>query len=355
MIKKEICERVLTIGPSWINPKGGIAQVLNTYAKTLYQPFNFVVTTKGGNFPKVLLQFLIAICVFFAKILHKNCKIVHIHSASYKSFYRKQVFIYIAKALGKKVVLHIHGAELKNFADIHHKRVRRTLAKCDTIIVLSQSWKDWFEQEFKHPNIIVIKNVIDVPVKKQKTLIDTNHRFSLLFLGILGQRKGIYDLLEVINKYKCEFEGKLLLIIGGNGEVESVIDYIRKNSLENIVHYKGWVSGTEKIKLFNSVDSLILPSYNEGLPISIIEAMSYGLPIISTPVGGIPEIVSNGENGLLVKPGNQEELYQAIRLLMDDARLLENMGRVSKQKAKGHLPENVGKELCLMYEQLLNN
>ena len=138
--------------------------------------------------------------------------------------------------------------------------------------------------------------------------------FTLLFLGLLGKNKGIYDLLECIRDHKVEFQGKLKLYIGGNGEIEHVKQLIKEYGIADIVIFEGWVSGDKKIELLNKSDAYILPSYKEGLPISILEAMSYGMPIISTPVGGIPEIVSNGENGYLVEPGNKEDIYNNTAL-----------------------------------------
>ena len=100
------------------------------------------------------------------------------------------------------------------------------------------------------------------------------------------------------------------------------------------------------------MDAYILPSYNEGLPISILEAMSYSLPIISTAVGGIPEILKNGENGFIMEPGDKEAIYRAIHTLMGDERLRAQMGEKSFEKVRTHLPGYVEKQLRELYDSL---
>ena len=100
-----------------------------------------------------------------------------------------------------------------------------------------------------------------------------------------------------------------------------------------------------KVAVFNNADVFILPSYNEGLPISILEAMSYGKAIISTSVGGIPEIVKQNENGLLIEPGNLEQIEQSINNLLEHPELINEFGAISEQLVQKYLPHFVLKEL----------
>ena len=243
----------------------------------------------------------------------------------------------------------MHAGRFAVFYQQHRYAVRKVVDKSDVIIALSEFWKEYFKKEFPTKRVEIIKNVISAPkVHKQQTSY-----FTLLFLGLLGKNKGIYDLLECIRDHKVEFQGKLKLYIGGNGEIENVKQLIKEYGIADIVIFEGWVSGDKKIELLNNSDAYILPSYKEGLPISILEAMSYGMPIISTPVGGIPEIVSNGENGYLVEPGNKEDIYKAIISLLNDSDLRNRMGNVSLSRVGEHLPEYVEKQLETLYDSLL--
>ena len=341
--------KILTIGIDYRVVRGGVAAVENVYS-TFYQPFNHVTTTVTNGQVKKLLVLCKAILQFlYWMLFHPEIKIVHVQGSVGASFWRKAIFIYIAKFFHKKVVWHMHAGRFAVFYQQHRYAVRKVVDKSDVIIALSEYWKEYFKNEFPTKRVEIIKNVISAPVvHKQQT-----GYFTLLFLGLLGKNKGIYDLLECIRDHKEEFQGNLKLYIGGNGEIEHVKQLIKEYGIADIVIFEGWVSGDKKIELLNKSDAYILPSYKEGLPISILEAMSYGMPIISTPVGGIPEIVSNGENGYLVEPGNKEDIYKAIMSLLNDADLRNRMGRISLSRVGEHLPEYVEKQLETLYDSLL--
>ncbi len=342
-------KNILTIGIDYRVVRGGVAAVENVYS-TFYQPFNHVTTTVTNGQVKKLLVLCKAILQFlYWMLFHPEIKIVHVQGSVGASFWRKAIFIYIAKFFHKKVVWHMHAGRFAVFYQQHRYAVRKVVNKSDVIIALSEYWKEYFKNEFPTKRVEIIKNVISAPrVHKQQT-----GYFTLLFLGLLGKNKGIYDLLECIRDHKVEFQGKLKLYIGGNGEIEHVKQLIKEYGIADIVIFEGWVSGDKKIELLNKSDAYILPSYKEGLPISILEAMSYGMPIISTPVGGIPEIVSNGENGYLVEPGNKEDIYKAIISLLNDSDLRNRMGSVSLSRVGEHLPEYVEKQLETLYDSLL--
>lgn len=342
-------KNILTVGIDYRVVRGGVAAVENVYS-TFYQPFNHVTTTVTNGQVKKLLVLCKAILQFlYWMLFHPEIKIAHVQGSVGASFWRKAIFIYIAKFFHKKVVWHMHAGRFAVFYQQHRYAVRKVVNKSDVIIALSEYWKEYFKNEFPTKRVEIIKNVISAPrVHKQQT-----GYFTLLFLGLLGKNKGIYDLLECIRDHKVEFQGKLKLYIGGNGEIEHVKQLIKEYGIADITIFEGWVSGDKKIELLNKSDAYILPSYKEGLPISILEAMSYGMPIISTPVGGIPEIVSTGENGYLVEPGNKEDIYKAIISLLNDSDLRNRMGSVSLSRVGEHLPEYVEKQLETLYDSLL--
>lgn len=342
-------KNILTIGIDYRVVRGGVAAVENVYS-TFYEPFNHVATVVDYGQVKKLFAFFKAYGLFWKWMLfHKEIKIVHVHGSSYASFWRKRIFINLAKMFGKKVVFHCHGSEFQRFTSLHHNAVKKTLNKCDCIIALSESWKQWFEKTIHHKNVVVIKNVIALPHINKIS----HDKFVMTFLGRLCKRKGIYDLMEVLTNHKAEFDGKVKFLFGGDGDVEQVKEIIKENGLENIAEYEGWVNGDKKEQLLNMADAYILPSYNEGLPISVLEAMSYSLPIISTTVGGIPEILKNGENGFIMEPGDEKAIYNAIRTLIEDKELCAKMGEDSLEKVKAHMPSYVEKQLHDLYSSLI--
>jgi glycosyltransferase involved in cell wall biosynthesis len=130
-------------------------------------------------------------------------------------------------------------------------------------------------------------------------------------------------------------------------------ELIKKHQIEDIVEFIGWVTGEEKKRVLNGADVFILPSYNEGVPISILEAMSYGKPIIATNVGGIPEIVIMNKNGLLIDPGKPDQIEKAINTLLENPELVKEFGENSEKMIQKHLPHSVIKELEENYKSIL--
>ncbi len=338
--------KVITIGCKYNPPKGGIAQVLYNYKKHVFPEFKCITNSGQGNAIFKLWKAVSALIqLFFTLLFNKQIKIVHIHTASYNSFRRSAWFVRLGKAMNRKVILHIHGGGFKDFYQTTPQYVSKVLNQCDCIIALSPKWQDFFKSISTCPMIEIVDNVIAPP-----TILDVKKdtdKIHLLFLGLITEQKGIFDLLEVLSEHKDEFEGKIVLHIGGNGKVDKLKEFIHTKGLQNIVIYEGWVSGEKKIQMFNISDVFILPSYTEGLPVSILEAMSYGLPILSTPVGGIPEVV-NESNGILFEPGNKNEIYDSIlKLINSDI----NSATIKEQSLK-YLPENIKSQLDAIYQQL---
>ena len=350
MINKETSKLILTIGCQWKRPKGGIAVVLNSYSR-IFPKFNIIVNSNGKNAIANLLQLLYSLVMTTFRLLFcKSIRIVHIHTASYNSFKRSALFISLAKFFKRKVVIHIHGGGFKEYYEKNTSFVHKNLLKCDTIVALTEYWKEFFKGlGFK--NVIVVPNIVDSPIIQEKKYHDD--KVHILYLGLITKAKGIYDLLDVINEHKVEFDGKITLHIGGNGETTTIQNIIKEQNLSDIVKFEGWVSGEKKVELLNNTDVFILPSYTEGLPISILEAMSYKLPVISTPVGGIPEVVKDEENGFLITPGDKKALYNTIIKLATDKEQRMSMGELSYKKVQPHFPENVSARLENIYKELL--
>ena len=218
----------------------------------------------------------------------------------------------LSKLLGRKVILHIHGGGFKDFYKTNPRIIRKILEIADCLIVLSGSWKKFFESITKKPLICVVPNPVVLPSNEDLDRREHSPLLRLLFLGLLDQQKGIYDLLQVLADHKEEFEGRVLLNVGGNGDVAIFENTVKKMGLEKLVIFHGWVSGDKKKELLLNSDVFILPSYVEGLPMAILEAMTYGLVIVSTTVGAIPEVISQ-DYGYLIAPGDQEALLDSLR------------------------------------------
>lgn len=346
----DLSKHVLMIGIDYKNPRGGIASVLAIYA-TLFPQLNFIRSSVAGTrFQKMLIALGCYCRLLWTFCFNKNIKIVHIHVSSDASFWRKRIVIYLAKRWNKRIVFHCHSGRFKEFRSKNIIAVDYTLQMCDVIVALSEEWKDYF-QSIGCKNVVIIHNVIDVPMH-----IDVNRKdkiIHILFLGLISHNKGVYDIVKVIATHQQEWRNKVIFHVGGNGETDILQSQLKQNGIEDIVKFEGWVSNHKKILLLNQADIYILPSYKEGVPISILEAMSYKIPIITTPVGGIPSIVVDGVNGLIVKPGDCDAMYEALNKLINDPLLCKKMGEEGFQKSRAYFPNIVEKQLEELYMNLI--
>ena len=351
MLSKEISNKVLTIGCEYDPPKGGVAQVMYTYSKEVYPEFHCITNSGNGGAIKKLWQMAAGwMKTAFTLLFCRNIEIVHIHTASYNSFKRSTYFVSLAKWFKKKVVLHIHGGGFKEYYKTNPEWIKKELLRADYVIALTDIWKQYYQNELGLPHVATVNNIISNPTIDA---VEHDGRLHLLFLGFIVDAKGIFDLAEVIKENKNEWDGKLLLHVGGSHEVERLQRFIKENGLENLIQYEGWVSGDKKTYLLNLMDAYILPSYTEGLPISILEALSYGKPVITTPVGGIPEVV-NEKNGYLFTPGERQAMYEIINGIIENPQEMRVKSKNAKLSVERNFPTNIAVVLESVYKELLS-
>jgi glycosyltransferase involved in cell wall biosynthesis len=353
MITKHLSQQILTLGVSK-STYGGMTAVLKSYEKG-FDGMRFIPTWRLGNkLVKAFYAFQAIVRLYIVLLFDKRIKLLHIHAAANASFYRKAVFIKIGHKFHKKIILHEHAADFKEFFEQSNdkKRIIDTINSCDKLIVLSQSWKTYFaEIGVGEEKIVVLNNIVFPPIK-QKTRVQDG-KLHLLYLGEISYRKGIYDLLNVLVANKEQFQNTISLRIGGNLVDGDIADFIKTKNLLSWVQYEGWVSGDKKTECLEWADVYILPSYNEGLPVAILEAMSYSHPVISTNVGGIPELLKSQYNGILIQPGNLEQIENAISYFVAHPDKIEKYGNNAYNSVKPYFPESVFSQLKEIYSDLL--
>ncbi len=325
-------KQIIITGP---DSQGGITSVIKMHLENgLKDKVIFMPSYKGGTTLFKIFYF-IGFLFNFACLLstNKHIRLIHIHSSSHGSFIRKFFVTYLSKIFRKKVMFHIHGSRFEvyfNDANNFLKMiVRKTLEKADVVIVLSKEWKKRIISMCGQRNVKILYNPTfkkDIKEKKSK-------KVNVLFMGRVGHRKGVYDILKAA---KLIQNSNVQINIYGDGEIDKVKNIVKENKISTKVKVNGWISGDDIEKAYNKSDIFILPSYNEGLPMSILEAISYGLPVISTNIDGIPEAVHDNINGYLIKPGDYKALAEKIDLLAHNAELRTEMGlqslNISKNK-----------------------
>ena len=349
--------QVLFIGPQFENHRGGIGAVLDTYRQHADE-FKFLPSydARFGRMKNNGLFLITLFRLFFKLLLDRQIKIVHIHGASKGSFYRKYLVFLLSKyVFRKKLVYHLHSGEFHIFYEKSgsyiKKRIHHLAENVDLFICLSNHWYQFLSTHFKPKKLIILNNPVELPAIP-KNLVAQNPVTQFLYLGLIVNKKGIFDLLEVITQNKKVWNHTFQLIIGGDGQNERLKTIIKENGLSEIVKFEGWVNGDKKAALLDQCDVLILPSYNEGLPISILEAMANRKAILSTRVGGIPAVVQDGENGYLFEPGNKNELETKMNLLLENPNQVLEMGKSSFIKVQPYLANYVMKELEEEYKVL---
>ena len=301
----------------------------------------FIPSYSGNSRIADVILFAIAIFRVFFLCLFERRAVFHIHSSTYASFFRKSLLARCCLLFRKKVILHIHGADFDKFIDDisyrWRKRVIEVLNAVDMVVVLSESWKVFFEKHVATEKISVIVNpssTYDPACAKMRANRRKEQRdapVKILFIGRIGQRKGSYDLIEAVKKLRSL---NFTLDMVGDGEGDIIREIVSANGLGNTVFVYDWVSHKDIGDWYNKADILVLPSYAEGLPMSILEAIGKGLPVISTNVGGIPEAVIDGINGFIISPGDVEALSEKMGVLINDASLRVEMGNNSLKIAE---------------------
>lgn len=349
-------KKVLTIGPDYRTIHGGIVAVISTYSK-YYKGFKFLPTYSSENNILNIINFPIKLFkILFFLLANTNYDIVHIHGSGKISTYRKYIIFLVIKYITrKKIIYHIHGSEYhlfyENARGIKKKIIKHFIEESDGVICLSKQWEDFFINNFNIKNIFILNNIVPFPEEHEKSVKETT---TFLFLGGFWERKGVFDLLKAFSMCDKSILKKVKLKIGGEGDIEKLNALISQYDLKENIEFLGWITGDEKIKLLKNSDVYVLPSHNEGLPISILEAMSYKLPILTTDVGGIPEVVTNHENGIVVKPGDIESIKKAIEYFTVHPQKSIDYGQVSFDRVKKFLPDYVMEKLEEIYKLIRN-
>jgi glycosyltransferase involved in cell wall biosynthesis len=349
--------------------------VLSENGEPRHLRIQHVPTIVRGSALQNIIVYIKAIQHLCWKILRREVDIIHIHFAERGSTLRKSLLIAIGLLFRKSIVLHAHGATYQEFYEKLPKFLQKTIAflfgQCSKTIVLSHSWRDYYTSKLhlKPNRVTVLYNPVCVPPAIPNR--SGRDRLKFVFLGRIGKRggpmdlakslisfpkqdKGAFDLIEAFAQLPAADLQRTELILAGNGDLESAQRLIAKLNLTHQVSMLEWLDPTQRDELLATADAFILPSYNEGLPMSMLEAMAWGLPAIVTPVGGIPEVVRHNRNGLLVEPGNLPQLIQAMQQLIGDEALRLSLGRAARNSVEHLDIHNYINSLSNLYATVAN-
>ena len=279
------------------------------------------------------------------------CNIVHLHISQPTTIRRKLPFLKIAKTLGKKIIVHFHAFNIEETVKGKHARQYADFFKsADKILVLSNWWKEKLITSLSiNPETIeVLYNPCPIV-----SLDNVHHTDTILYAGTVNERKGYKDLIKAFAKIAHKFP-TWRLSIAGNGEIEEGRLLAESLGIGDRVVFLGWVSGPAKQHAFQDASIFCLPSYAEGFPMAILDAWAYGLPVITTPVGGIPDVAHDEENMLLFNPGDVKSLSHKLELLISDKSLRDKISKASRSFATHEFNQDtINRQLENIYNNLL--
>jgi len=281
--------------------------------------------------------------VFFALIRFitaclGGCRAVYIHTASFNSFYRKCLFMTLAVLMGRRLIVHIHPSFFSRFfSDLRGVKkgiAKALLSKADAFIVLTPEIKTNMAELFPGKPIHVLSNTIDI--QGMENIQGTRRRPGhVLFLGWYMERKGVYELVDALEILLADNQD-VSADFFGTKEVKELRQYVSERGLGEKVRINGWIGEEDKLKALHGCGMLVLPSHTEGVPNVILEAMATKTPIVSTLVGGLKDILRDGENAVIAEPKNPEDLSRKILGVLKDremaARIAENAYREACEK-----------------------
>jgi glycosyltransferase involved in cell wall biosynthesis len=310
---------------------GGITAVIRAYMDVgLFEQWGvrYISTYEGKDTLTQIRTMASALWRIFWLLAARRIDVVHVHSASRGSFWRKSLVASLAGLFRVPYVFHIHSGE---FPDFYAQRcgkaaqawVRRVLHRAARVVVVAPLWRAAVLRIAPQARVAVVGNAVHVPPLPPLSAAPSRSAPgapSVLFMGRLHEHKGIFDLVRAMPAVLAVLP-KARFVFAGDGDVAGLRALAAELGVEHAVQLPGWVDGAAKRRLLAEAELFVLPTYFEALSVALLEAMACGVPIVSTPVGGIPDFIGDGVEGLLVPPGPGTALADAILAVLQDPAL----------------------------------
>lgn len=341
---------------------GGVSAFCGTLAKSLkcISLFSFQ-SIEISSKHSLLFRLIVDYLRFGLRIYKQHYDIIHLNpSFRFKSLLRDGVFLLIAKLLNRKVIVFFHGWDIK-FADRLRERwlwlFQRTYFLADAFIVLAGDFKNRLMAMGYRGPIYLGKTALDSSLDEYLKINNVSDAFpspfNILFLSRVEKEKGIFEALQAYSALKSENLDVIMTVAGDGGALVEARRFIESHNIQDI-RFVGHVTGKIKALLFREAHCYFFPSYEEGMPISVLEAMAFGLPVITRPVGGLPDFFEDGKMGFMTESKSPEILAELVRRLIDDPIKCRNIRQFNKEYALEHFSaSSVAAEMESIYRVTL--
>lgn len=289
---------------------------------------------------------------FALLLLQERGLVVHLHASAQHGFWREALFMMLALAARRPVILHLHGAGFDGLHDaagpLGRRILRLLLERAACVVVACESMRAWVAGVSRGAQPICLPTPLAPAAPAQE-----GRRPSLvLFMSSLAPANGIFDLLEAIAAVRSVVPD-VRLVCAGEGDRAAVLQHAERLGIADAVKLTGWVGPSGKRALLENAAVFALPAYDAALPLSVLEAMAAGVPVIAAPLGGIPEVIADGVTGLLAAPGDVATLQRHLRKLLMDRKLAARIGGAARESvARRCAPERALGKLGALYATL---
>ncbi|MFN0141348.1 MAG: glycosyltransferase [Pyrinomonadaceae bacterium] len=329
--------RMLMIGMHLMKTRGGITTLISAICRSsISREFDITyVASQAEDFRKPA-KFLLALGAAVKVAWHciaRRPDLVYVHVGSNASLYREGCLILLAKLLRRVVVTHFHAGD----AELYYSKqsapgrllIKTALGANDSIIAVSSETAHVVRSISASDQVVVIPNAIDTAAFGPKDATSDGD-VKLIFVGATGKLKGEHDLLRALSKLRSSNIDLKVSIVGFGAE--DLRSECERLGIAKMIESLGPVPSTKMADRYADADIFVLPTYAEAMPMSVLEAMAASLAIVTTPVGGITELIGDGVNGLLVAPGDVDSLAEKIKDLAADPELRRRLGQAARRK-----------------------
>jgi len=345
---------ILYVGPS-LNEVGGVSfyckSILDKYAGDI-EYFSFPIKMKMK--PWLYIKVIIGLVV---RVMKRKYDIVQFNTSfNTNAIVRDALLLLITNMINKNIVVFIHGWDVEfvnSITGIRKFVLISILNKATRILVLANEFRECLISLGVVTDIIV--ETTCYPEEYDGLSIDLrykNNTSRILFISRIEKEKGVFELVDACSKL-VENNSELQLDIAGVGpDFQELSRYINNKKL-SFVNLHGAVIGQNKIDLFNKADIFCLPTYyGEGLPVTILEAMKFGLPVITCQTGGIVDVFNDGENGFYVQKRSVSDLRDKIRILLSDQVISTRISKNNISRSNDFSPRIVSERLLKLYSSI---
>lgn len=357
---------VLLLGPSLAAVSGVSTHLNQLFGSELaneFKLFHFQIGSEGRQESKLqkLCRFIFSPFLFAACIIKKKPDIVHLNtSLEPKSFWRDVAYLIVAKALGKHVVYQVHGGELPerffNGNRLLTAFLRKLLTWPDEVVLLASVEYDAYRAFTACKQLSVIPNAIGLPETSEKSF--DHDAIRLGFIGRLADNKGAFEAIHALSLLRKNGVNHLHFTIAGSGPSETELRSLVKSlALDDVVTFAGAVFGNEKDRFWQQTDIFVFPTYHrEGLPYTVLESIAFGTPLVTTRVGGIPDVIEDGVHGMFVEPHDPAAVAAALKTLIGDRAKLKAMSTSCAARAREFYGvDRLARQFSTLYRSTLDS